>query len=141
MSVTHSYNTDIAYGDAATAAASSTWTPFADVTEVKPPKIEAEDVDTSNLKSPGKVKTFDPGWANAGELELTIQYNKTQTATVYGLFRTPKGFKVTYADGSKWVYDGYIKTWQDQIEKDGIVTQNITVKISGLPVFTAATGS
>jgi hypothetical protein len=139
MPVTHSFNTDLAYGDAATAATSTTWTSLVGVTDIKPPKIDGEDVDISHLKSPNKFKQFDPGWANAGELEFTVQYDKTQTTAVYALFRTPKGFQVTFADGSKWKYDGYIKSWQDQIEKDGIVTQNLTIKISGQPGFTAGT--
>ncbi|MEM6798003.1 MAG: phage tail tube protein [Planctomycetota bacterium] len=127
-----------AYGDEATAAASSTWTALAGVTEIGGISIEADDIDVSNMDSPEQMRQFDPGWADAGEVEVTLQFAKAQNAAVYGLFRVPKGFQIMFADGSKWEFDGYVKGFGNEIEREGIVTATATAKISGKPAFTAA---
>jgi hypothetical protein len=48
------------------------------------------------------------------------------------------GFRITYADGSKWAFSGYIKAYGDEVEREGIVTTSVTIKVSGKPVFTKA---
>lgn len=143
---TQSYDTLFEYGDGATAAASTTWTAIAGVQDIKPPKIEAKDIDTTVIDSPNQFETFIPGWANGGEAEIKIQFDATQGAALYALFRTPKGFRIVFNDApaggtsSNLAMDGYIKGFQNEIEKEGIVTATITVKVSGQPVFTAAAG-
>ncbi|MEM8738262.1 MAG: phage tail tube protein [Planctomycetota bacterium] len=125
------------FGDEATVAASNSFTKLAGVTEIGGIAIEADDVDVSNMDSPEQFREFDPGWADAGEVEITLQFAKTQNTTLYGLFRVPKGFRVAFADGSTWEFDGYIKGIGNEIEREGIVSATVTAKISGKPAFTA----
>src|SRR3954469_23071654 len=99
---TKGHSTKLEFGDAATVAGSTTWTPVAKVTELTPPNVEAEDIDVSHMESPEQFEEFDPGWANGGEVEATIQFEKTENETVYGLFRQPKGYRLSFVDGSKW---------------------------------------
>jgi hypothetical protein len=136
--VTQGYETILSYGNMPTASGSTAWTDFAGILDIKPPKIESEDIDVSNMASPGQFKQFTAGWANGGEIEVKIQFEKTQNATVYGLFRTNKGFKITFADGSTWLADGYIKSFANEVDREKIVTADIGVKVSGQPTFTAA---
>lgn len=138
MSVTQGYETIFSY--AATAGATS-WTDFAGIDDIKPPKIEAEDIDISNMTSADQFKEFVAGWANGGEAEVKIQFEKAQNATIYGLFRTTQGYRITFSDGSTWVFTGYIKSFANEVEREKIVTATVMVKISGKPVFTAASGS
>lgn len=135
---TPGHSTKFEFGNQATFAASTTWTDVAQIVDISPPEIEADDVETSHMQSPNQFKTFDPGWADAGEVELTVEYEKAAGTTLYGLFRTKKGFKMTFEDGSSWGIDGYIKKLGGEVDREGLVTQTITVKISGKPVFTAA---
>jgi hypothetical protein len=132
------------FGDAATVADTTSWTSFAKVLEVTPPKIEGEDIDVSHMESADEFEEFDPGWANGGEPEIKIQFEKTQNETVYGLFRQKKGFRMVVADapypsGSKWKFNGYIKGFANEVDRKGIVTADITIKISGKPEFEKAT--
>lgn len=126
------------FGDGATVADSATWTKLAGVTEIGGLSFDADDVEVSNMDSPGQWKEFDPGWADAGEVEVTLQFQKAQNTTLFGLFRVPKGFRVVFADGSKWELDGYIKGLGNEVEREGIVSATATLKISGEPTFTAA---
>lgn len=138
MSITKGHSTVIEYGDAATYGDSATWTPFAGVTEATPPTPEADDIDVSHMGSEEQFREFTAGWADGGEVELTLQYAKAQAATVYGLFRQDKGFKVTFSDGSHWGVTGYIKSFGDEIDREGIITTAATIKVSGKPVFVEA---
>src|SRR5580704_10135702 len=98
MSVTQGYQTVISYGNMPTASGSTAWVDFAGIDDIKPPKVESEDIDVSHMQSPDQFKQFVAGWANGGEAEVKIQFEKTQNATVYGLFRANKGFRITFAD-------------------------------------------
>jgi hypothetical protein len=135
---TKGHSTKLAYGDAANYADSETWTDFAKITEITPPNVEADDIDISHMDSPDQFKEFTAGWADGGEVECTIQFAKAANAAVYGLFRQDKGYKVTFVDGSTWELNGYMKAFGNEVEREGIVTANVTIKVSGKPVFTPA---
>jgi len=136
---TKGHSTKLEFGDAATVAGSTTWTPLAKITEITPPNsIEAEDIDVSHMESADQFNEYDPGWAEGGEVECTIQYDKEQNEDVYALFRVPKGFRAVFVDGSKWNFNGYIKAFGNEVERKGIVTAKITIKISGKPEFVKA---
>lgn len=135
---TKGHSTIVAYGSGSTFADSETFTPFARVTEVTPPTPEADDIDVSHMESDEQFKEYEAGWAEGGEVEFTIQFEKVQAETVYGLFRHSKGYKVTFADGSAWGCTGYIKSFGDEIDREGIVTTGVTIKVSGKPAFIKA---
>ena len=135
---TPGHSTLFAYGNQATFAESTSWTEVAQIVDIGPPEIEADDIDVSNMKSPEQFKQFDPGWADAGEVEVTVQYEKAAATALYALFRQKKGFKMTFEDGSSWGLDGYIKKFGGEVDREGVITQTITVKVSGKPLFTAA---
>lgn len=115
--------TRIEFGDQSTWGASTTWTPFAKVIEVgQGMSVEAEDIDTSHMESPDEFEEFDPGWANAGEVQFKIQFEKAHNEVVYGLFRQKKGFRMILPDapipsGSKWKFNGYIKGFANETDR------------------------
>src|SRR4051812_43149794 len=114
---TPGHSTKFAFGNGATLATSSTWTEIAQILEISPPEVEADDVETSNMASTDQFKTFDPGWADAGEVEISVQYEKAASTTIYGLFRVKKGFKMTFEDGSSWGFDGYVKKFGGEVDR------------------------
>ena len=129
--------TAFAYGSGATHTDSTTWTDFAAITEITPPTAKADDIDISHMQS-GDFKEFDPGLAEGGEVELTIQYEAEENEAVYGLFRVKKGFKLTFSDGSSWKLTGYISEFGNEVDREGIITAKIKVKVSGKPDFVKA---
>ncbi|MEM6560041.1 MAG: phage tail tube protein [Planctomycetota bacterium] len=132
------HSTTIAYGDDATYADSSGFTEFANVTGITPPKAEADDIDVTHMTSPEQWKEYEAGWADGGEVEFTVQFDKSQTSAVFGLFRQNKGYEITFSDGSTWGITGYIKAFGDEIDREGIVTTTLTIKVSGKPAFSPA---
>lgn len=140
----HGAEVILQYGNGATVADSTSWTDVATLVDIpNVPQLKADDIDTSHMLTPGQVKTFDPGWADAGEVSFTVQYDKTQNAALYALFRQPKGFRVLFPDapgpsGSKWSFDGYINAFSNPVDREGIITTDIAIKVSGQPDFDAA---
>jgi hypothetical protein len=115
----------------------TTYTPVAKITDIKPPAPESEDINVSHMESPEQWEEVTAGWADAGEVETTIQYEKAANATIYGLLRQDKTYKITFSDNSTWVFQGFLKKFANEVERKGIVTANISIRISGKPTFTA----
>lgn len=132
------------FGDQPTFGASTVWTAFAKVVEIgSGVKVEADDIETSHMESPDDFKEWDPGWADGGEVQFKIQFEKAHNEVVYGLFRQPKGFRMILPDaplpsGSKWKFNGYIKGFGNESERTGLTTADITIKIVGKPEFEKA---
>jgi len=138
MAVTKGHSTVIEYGNQATYTGSTSWTKLAGVVSVTPPSPEADDIDVSNMDSEEQFKEFEPGWADGGEVEMSIQFDADQASTVYGMFRQKAGYRVTFSNGAKWGVSGYIKSYGDEVEREGIVTTSIKIKVSGKPTFAKA---
>lgn len=136
--VTKGHSTIIEVGDAATVDASAAWTKLGKVTEVTPLTLEGDEIDVSHMESADQWREFDPGWAEAGEIDVTLQYRADDNAAIYELFRVTRGYRITFADGSKWTAAGFIKTFGNEVEREGIVTTSVGIKLSGAPDFTAA---
>lgn len=140
---TKGVKTKLGIGNGATAEDSTSYSDLAKIVDIKPPKPDADSIDISNMDSPGAEegkpwKEFTAGWADAGEVECTIQFAKAQAATVYALFRQDKGFRITFADGSTWTFSGFVKSYGDEVDREKIVQTTITIKVSGEPEFAAA---
>ena len=143
MSTTPGYLSKFQYGNMPTASGSNSWTDFSQILSIKPPAISSKDIDISVMDSPSQFEQFIPGWANGGEVEVKVQFEKSQQATIYGNFRKLLGYRIVFNDavttnGSNLAMDGYISKFQNEIDRENLVTADITVKISGKPVFTVA---
>lgn len=136
--------TKLAYGNQSTYGASNAWTDIATITDITPPEIAAEDIDVSHMESPNEFKEWQPGWAESGELSCTVQFAKAQNQQLYSLFRVPKGYRMMFNDapspsGSTLKLDGYISKFGNEVDRAGIVTAKITIKITGETLFTPGT--
>lgn len=132
--------TTISFGNQSTHQASNSWTVFANVTEITPPSLEADDVETSHMTTPNQIRTFIPGWAESSDGELVLEFSASEARKVYDLFRVPKGFCIDFPEGptpsgSKLKFNGYIKSVGTESPFDGLITMPVTIKISGAPVF------
>ncbi len=137
--MTPGHSTALASGDTADHATSTTWTPLAQIEAISAPDLDAADIKVSHMASPNQAEEYDPGWAESGEVTLELQFVKAQQTSLYSLFRVKKGWQITYQDGSTLKFNGYIKrVGAPQPDREGIVKTSATIKVSGLPLFTAA---
>ena len=111
---------------------------FARITEIGGIEIEADDIETSHMESANQFKMFTAGWADAGEVDFTIQFQKENAEDVWALFRQDKSFEVKFKDGSAWTFNGYLKKFGTEADREGLVTVPVTIKISGEPELAVA---
>lgn len=133
MPATKGHSTKLEYS----AIPPTTYTAVAKIIDIKGLSPEAEDVNVSTMDSVEQWEEVTAGWADAGEVEVVAQYEKAANTTIWGLMRQDKTYKLTFSDNSTWVMQGYLKKFSNEVERKGIVTATLTIRISGKPVFTA----
>jgi len=101
-------------------------------------------VDISTMASTGKFKEYIAGMADAGELTVEVNYDGT-TSTVAAALQadyaggTVGDWTITLPGTAASVFacSGLISNLGTAIPKDDKITQSITIKLSGVPSFTA----
>ena len=93
----------------------------------------------------GLWRTFIAGLIDGGSIPFTIAQAKTETgiATLESLFSagTSESWTLTFPDGSKWVFTGFVNSIGGSQPLDGLVTISFGVRIDGKtpPDYTAGT--
>jgi hypothetical protein len=137
---TKGHSTVVQYGDTADIATATTWTRVATrVTEAEGPNLEAEDIDTSHMESVDQAEEFVSGWYNGGEPTVTAQFSKSEYQFAKEtLFRADKAYRIVFFDGATIKWNGYLKGLGTPVERKGLVMCALTFKVSGKPVYAAA---
>lgn len=100
--------------------------------------IQISAIETTHLASSNAFKEFLPGLGDGGELSFTINYIKAQMTSLYALARTVSAFTLTLSDGSTLTGSGFFTSLGLAAPEDDRITQDVTVKITGKPTFTAS---
>lgn len=122
----------------------ATWTPIAEVIDGEPPMLKFKDVPTTHLTSANKAMTYQSGTVEGGDMKLKIRFSAAVYATLEGFKGVLKAYEVTFSDlgstASTYKCNGYINEIGPKVGTiEDLVTFEITIKISGLGLFTAAT--
>lgn len=106
--------------------------------------VETEERDITTLDSPNGAKEYEQGTKNAGDVDFKILLKKgTDKASVTKITAliaagTTESWEVEWPDGSKFAFNGYVKSYEaGELTPDGNVEFTATIKVSGLPTFTA----
>lgn len=140
------------------------------VFSVRGPSFAQSSVETTDLNSANRFRTFKPGMADGGEVTFDIRYNPnndTHDATVQdasvgggildnfgGTTSLPavnRVFCVEFPDTtadvgpttsrSKFVFEGHYTRFEPSIDIDSAINASCSIKISGKPTFTQGTGT
>ena len=93
----------------------------------------------------GLWRTFIAGLIDGGSIPFTIAQAKTETGitTLESLFSagTSESWTLTFPDGSKWVFTGFVNSIGGSQPLDGLVTISFGIRIDGKtpPAYTAGT--
>ena len=112
----------------------------AQVRDIRGPNQTAEDVDISNNDSTSGYKEFVKGMIDGGEVTLDLVYKSaegTRAETTLAT-TTEDAWTITLPEGSKWVFNGYVKGWTFDTPYKGEITCSLTLKVNGVPDFQAA---
>ena len=129
------YQAALEYGNTADHATATTWTAVARIKSIKPMKMAAKDIDITTLESADEFEEMVAGLGSGGELEASVEYDKTKVATLFGFFRTTKAWRLKYSDNSGWKWNGYLsEIGDDEVVNGDIVKTTLKVKVVGKPV-------
>lgn len=117
----------------------------ADLTNIGRVGIESDEIDVTTLDSTGGYKEFIAGFKDAGEVSLA-GIIKSETAMVSMLAladsQSVEEWTVTSPDGSTWVFDGFVKMFEEsEATVDGVREFSGSIRISGKPVYTGGGAS
>src|SRR5438874_1665704 len=128
------FNTQFGYAD--TSGGAPTY--LGELLDVEPAGAECSKINTTHMKSTGKVKTYQGGLKEPGEAKATVHMDKTEYAAVGALVGVTKYWTVLYADGSKEVQQGFLMNKGVKVDIDGINAVELTVQMTGASTFTPA---
>jgi hypothetical protein len=110
------------------------------ITELTPPAIEVAEVETSHMTTADRTRTFKGGWRDPGSVSGKMHFDPSRYSALLALVGEAKGFKVELADGSMIEFNGFIKSVGNPIDREGLVSVEFTIRVSGKPTFTAGAG-
>ncbi len=120
----------------------STYTPFAEITELTLPEMSRDSVQFTHMTSPDHFHEFKPGLADAGEVSVTYNLvpGLADDAVIATHFasRLVEGWRITFPNGATLDYNGFATAHGRATPIDDKMTGSATFKISGKPVMTPA---
>lgn len=107
--------------------------------------VEISEIDVTTLDSPNGAKEYISGDIDAGECPIAGYIKKAaDEATVTKMMAlissgSVEEWTVEFPSGAKWVFNAFVKSFKTTEETtDGLIGFNATLRISGLPVYTAS---
>ena len=118
------------------------FTAVAEVTTLTPPSQVFGEIQTTHLSTPGATHTYRPTLADPGEVAMTLNYipGGTEDAAIRALFdRSTRNFEIEYPNGARVQFSGFARNFEPQaVELEGLLTANVTIRVSGKPTYIAA---
>ena len=109
--------------------------------------VEISEIDVTTLDSPNGAKEFIAGDMDAGTCEIAGYIKKTDDeATVTKMMAlinagSTEDWDVTFPSGAKWSFAAFVQSFKTTEETpEGLIGFSGSLRISGLPVYTASTG-
>jgi hypothetical protein len=103
------------------------------------PGSSTTSIDMSTMESPDGYKEFVSGMTDPGEMKVHVLFEGSNEEVLMAAVGVMQTWTITLPDGSTWVCDGFVSTGPEIVaEKDTGVTSSFSIKLSGLPEFTAA---
>lgn len=118
--------------------AGATTTSLGTVTNLGLPTIAADNVDITSLSSASQFAEKMGGKIDAGEVEVTAQYEFTATTKpLYGsVGLAAEVWTITFDDGSTLVFSGFISNIDaGELNDEGKIEMSYTISATTLPVY------
>ncbi len=102
------------------------------------PGVSVDDIDVSTTESPNGVTEFLPGWITGGDMKLTLQLASgtysglmSQLALQSAASFTPGTYTIAIGgtNGASISFTGYIKDVGGKVDRKGIATVDVTLKV------------
>jgi hypothetical protein len=115
----------------------SSWTRIAEARNIKPPSDNLDIIDATNMDSPGGIREYVPGLSDPGEFSFSINFvpNSGGDVKIQELraLRTTVKWRITYpgTPPATWTFDGFLQGYTPDVPTDGLMTADVSVKVTG----------
>lgn len=121
-------------------------TAVAGLTSIGGLEQSADTIDVTTLDSDGGYREFITGFKDAGEVSLEGYLNSVPgkgQKELHDLFESGDegAFVIDFPEGSSWSFIGVVTGFGTSADLEDPLGFSCTIKVSGKPTFTAATGS
>jgi hypothetical protein len=115
------------------------------ITELSGPELEVGTIDATDYQDTDRFNRFIAGNTDPGEIEATVKYDPAEHGTLLALVGkseasgSPVTGKLTFPDTSTYEGDMFVSglgTAFASADSDGLITNTVTIKLSGKPSFT-----
>lgn len=121
----------------------STYASVGSVVDITVAGFKAGDVQTTSIQLTTPWHTFQAKLGDGGVIKFKLIYQKTQYQTILNNFRVNNLFKLIFSDvnvtASTLVISGYINEIPITLPLEDMIVTEVSVKVSGQPVFTPGT--
>jgi predicted secreted protein len=138
---TSGIGTQFKIGDGATP---ETFTTVAEVKSIEGPELSLDLMDVTNMDSPSYYREVLPGFKNAGEVTLELNFlpaHSTHNA-VTGLLskfegRTLRNYKIVFPNigNTTWSFAGYVTKFSPTANFDEPLNAAVTITVTGAPTL------
>lgn len=141
----HGHGAKLLFGIVTTPA---NWTAVGNVISITGPSQTRDSLDISTMDSTSKYREFTPGMLDAGEITFDVNYDGsssgeanslstlfTASAYTWGVSFGDNSTSTVVTHNSYWRSDGIITALGHAIPFDDKITQSITIKLSGVPLY------
>lgn len=116
---------------------------IAHITSIGEQASEAEEIDVTTLDSPNRAKEYIQGAKDAGTVEVAVNNcfdgQIAALKAVYASGEVRTWIETFPDDAGTLTYTGYISSFKfGEATPDGLVSANITIRLSGDPVYAEA---
>lgn len=113
---------------------------LAEVVECSQPELVIGNVEATHYESPNNfVEKKSVIWRDVSDLTVTLNYTKSQTATLYSLAGAEKFWEIVKPDGSNYRFGGFIsRLGGGPIPNKDIIRQPVSITVTTNITFTPA---
>lgn len=118
---------------------------IAAIMNITPPNQQRDALETTKHNDADRFRTFIPGLVDPGEVSLVVLYDPSDATHGFQAelgSATVASYRITFPTTVAYTltFDAFLTSFEPTGEVDGLLTANVTYKISGQPIL-AAVGS
>ncbi|WP_414898431.1 phage tail tube protein [Rhodovulum sp. YEN HP10] len=108
---------------------------LAEVNEITPPNQQADDIDVTHQKSPGKTREYIAGMIEPGDMTVSLNWIPgSPTDLVIQSLKASgarRRMRIAWNNGIAWTFTGYIKGFEPSTALGDKMTGTVTIKVAG----------
>lgn len=115
---------------------------IANILSITPPNQQRDALETTKHNDSHRFRTFIPGLVDPGEVSLNVAYDPADATHEFQSelgSATVASYRITFptTPANTLTFDAFLTSFEPTGEVDGLLTANVTYKVSGQPVLAA----